>query len=139
MWYADGVEVQFTGKNTAARFFGERGMSKIRRNHFEADRPGLIRGGPDPMTADKWKGNGHVARPHLQNWLDCIRSRSAPNAPVEVGHRTVTICHLANIARELNRELKWDPSAKTFVDDPVANRLLDRPRRPGFELPSTGV
>ncbi|MCA9123323.1 MAG: hypothetical protein H6822_08235 [Planctomycetaceae bacterium] len=77
---------------------------------------------------------GHVARPHLKNWLDCIRNRGVPNAPVEVGHRTLTICHLANIARELNRPLRWNPEAEQFVDD-EANRLLDRPRRKGFDLP----
>jgi hypothetical protein len=47
----------------------------------------------------------------------------------------VTICHLANIARELNRPLRWDPETEQFIDDPEANRLLDRPRRKGFDLP----
>jgi len=107
----------------------------MRRNHFETDPPDLVKNGPDPSVAEKWQGGGHVARPHLKNWLDCIRTRGVPSAPVEVGHRTVTICHLANIARELNRPLRWNPEAEQFVDDDEANRLLDRPRRNGFELP----
>ena len=134
MWYADGVEVYFTGKNTAARFCGERGTMKIRRNYFEVDPPELITDGPDPRIAEQWKGGGHVARPHLRNWLDCVRTRKTPNAPVEVGHRTVTICHLANIARELNRELSWNPDKERFEGDLVANELLTRPRREGFQL-----
>lgn len=135
MRYADGVEVSFLGPNAPIRFHGEKGVMKVRRNHFEIDRPELITNGPDAGIAEKWKGSGHVARPHLQNWLDCIRTRAVPNAPVEVGHRTVTICHLANIARELNRPLKWDPDSEQFVDDKDADELLDRPRRLGFELP----
>lgn len=82
-----------------------------------------------------WKGKGIVAKPHLQNWLDCIKTRSDPAAPVEVGHRTISICHLAGIARELRRKLRWDPVKETFPDDQEACTLLDRPRRPGWELP----
>jgi predicted dehydrogenase len=144
MKYADGIELHFTpwaktsdlqGGPDFIVFHGEKGRLKMRRNHFETDPPGLIKNGPDAAAIDKWKGSGHVARPHLENWLDAIRSGAPLNAPVEVGHRTVTICHLANLARELNRHLRWDPEREQFIDDPEANQLLDRPRRKGFELP----
>jgi hypothetical protein len=84
---------------------------------------------------DKWKGGGHVARPHLENWLDAIRVGAPLNAPVEVGHRTVTICHLANIARDLNRPLHWDPGREQFTEDTAADDSLTRPRRNDFSLP----
>jgi len=45
-----------------------------------------------------------------------------------------TICHLANLARELNRKLRWDPADERFIDDQEANHLVDRARRKGFEL-----
>jgi hypothetical protein len=64
--------------------------------------------------------------------------RAEPRAPVEVGHRSVTICHLANIARELRRKVHWDPQTESFAGDDEANRLLDRPRRKGYELPEFG-
>ena len=133
MQYADGVHVTFLGANDPIRFHGERGVMKIRRNHFAVDPPDLINDAPGPEVAKKWSGSGHVARPHLQNWLDCIKTHGTPNAPIEVGHRTATICHLANIARELNRPLKWDPGKERFADD-TANTLLTRTRRRGFEL-----
>jgi predicted dehydrogenase len=136
MRYADGVELQFISDQGDVRFFGERGVLKMRRNHFETDPPDLIKNSPDPQLAGKWKGEGHVARPHLENWLECIRTRAVPNAPVEAGHRTATICHLANIARELNRPLHWNPEEERFLADDAANSLLDRPRRKGFELPA---
>ncbi len=135
MQYADGVEVSFLGPNSAIRFYGEGGVMKVRRNNFEIDRPDLITDRPDAAVAEKWKGNGHVAQPHLQNWLDCIRTRGVPNAPVEVGHRTVSICHPANIARELNRRLEWNPETEQLVNIREANELLDRQRRKSFELP----
>ena len=87
-------------------------------------------------NAEKWEGGGHVARPHLQNWLDCIRSRKTPNASIEIGQRSVTVCHLANIVREINRPLSWNPAEERFENDDEANVLLERPRRKGFELPT---
>lgn len=146
MKYADGIELHFTPWDSTHAgslksgpdfivFHGEKGLLKIRRNHFETDPPGLISHGPDAAAIDKWKGGGHVARPHLENWLDSIRNGVPLNATVEVGHRTVTICHLANIARELNRPLRWNPETEQFVDDKEANEFIDRSRRNGYGLP----
>jgi hypothetical protein len=57
---------------------------------------------------------------------------------VEVGHRTATICNLISIARELGQvgqTLRWDPVAERFTNSEEGNKLLDRPRRKGWELP----
>jgi len=106
------------------------------RNKYRTEPADLIKP-PDPDEQKKWEGPGQIARPHLENWIDCLQSRAVPNAPVEAGHRTATVCHLANIARELGRRLHWNPQTEEFERDEEANRLLKRPRRQGFELPST--
>jgi len=64
-----------------------------------------------------------------------VKSREPPNADVEIGHRSISVCHLVNITRELNRKLTWDPVAERFINDDEANKLVTRPRRAGFELP----
>ncbi|QEF96887.1 Glucose--fructose oxidoreductase precursor [Stieleria maiorica] len=135
MEYADGTTLNFLPDVPTATFYGEHGSMKISRNRFVTDPPDLIRNAPDPAIADRWKGSGFVARPHLQNWIDCMETRRPTNAPAEVGHRSVTVCHLANLVREVNRPLKWNPVEERFVDDEEANALLNRPRRKGFELP----
>jgi hypothetical protein len=116
----------------------ERPNSKleINRNRFATNPADFITDAPAPALQVKWEGEGWIARPHIQNWLDCIKSRDLPNADVEIGHRSVTVCHLLNITRELGRRLLWDPQSEQFVDDAEANTLLDRPRRVGYELPS---
>ena len=137
--YANGIELRMNGAKGVGGggiFYGEHGSIAVDRNRFRADPPDLITDPPDPSLSEIWKGAGIVARPHIQNWIDCIKSRSEPNAPVEVGHRTVTICHLFNIARELCRQIKWDPIRELIVGDDEASALLDRPRRVGWELPS---
>jgi predicted dehydrogenase len=72
---------------------------------------------------------------HLQNWIDCIHSRRPTAADVEIGHRTCTLCHLANIARRTGRRLRWDPEQEVFPDDREANALLERPQRAPYQLP----
>ena len=73
----------------------------------------------------------------ISNWIACLRSRKRPNADVEIAHRSSTICHLANIARELGRRLHWDPKKEQFAGDDQANALRSRPRRKGYELPKS--
>jgi predicted dehydrogenase len=50
-----------------------------------------------PRAIHEFKG-GIPTDPHVANFLDCVRSRKEPNAPVEVGHNAVTGPHLANLA-----------------------------------------
>ncbi len=136
--YANGIELRFDVPDSTAGggiFHGERGQMTIRRNGFRAEPPELIKNPPEAAMAKLWQGVGIVARPHLQNWLDCIKTRGVPHAPVETGHRAVTVCHLAGICRELRRKLRWDPHKEIFPGDEEANALLDRPRRKGYELP----
>ncbi len=135
MEYANGTMLNFVPGVTAATFYGERGTVTINRNSFAADPVELMADRLVSGNAEEWEGSGHVARPHLQNWLDCIQSRGTPNAPVEVGHRSATVCHLANLVREIDRPLRWNPIDEKFVDDDFANTMVDRPRRSGFELP----
>lgn len=136
MQYADGTILNFLPNVSTATFYGERGTMEISRNKFVTEPVDLVTDAPDPSVAAKWKGSVYVARPHLENWMDCIETRHTPNAPVEVGHRSVTVCHLANIVRELNRPLEWNPAEEQFIGDAAANARLDRPRRQGFELPT---
>jgi predicted dehydrogenase len=140
MKYADGVEVSFelegSGPMGGGIFVGSDCKMEINRNRFATNPPDFVKDAPAPAVQDKWEGDGWIARPHIQNWLDCIRSRALPNADVEIGHRSISVCHLLNITRELGRKLQWDPDAETFPGDDEANKLLDRPRRAGFELPT---
>lgn len=142
--YASGVEVRmrfldrrpFFGPRLGAVFVGERGKIEVNRNRVKSNPPELTADAPGDDVAAKWEGDGWIARPHVADWLDAMATRRRPNADVEVGHRTATICHLIAITRQLDRPLRWDPAAERVVDDEEANALLDRPRRAGWELPS---
>ncbi|NUQ65742.1 MAG: Gfo/Idh/MocA family oxidoreductase [Pirellulales bacterium] len=138
MRYADGVQVDYEldrGPMGGGIFTGTEAKIEVNRNKFTTNPPDFVKNGPDPAVAQPWEGAGWIARPHIQNWLDAIKTREKPNADVEIGHRSISVCHLANIAREVGRRLQWDPERETFPGDDEANAYLDRPRRKGWELP----
>jgi len=118
-----------------ALFVGEKGRILIRRNRFKVWPPELVTDAPDPRLAEKWKGNTWPANGHLRNWIMCVKSRKRPVADVEIGHRSISVCHLCNITREVGRKLRWDPRRERFIDDPEADAYLERPKRKGYELP----
>jgi predicted dehydrogenase len=140
MRYANGVILELkipipevTSGGVGGYFFGEKGKMEIDRNRVASNPKELIAGCPPPLPrpdGTDW------ADAHIRNWIDCMRSRQRPNADVEISHRATTVCHLANIARELGHKLRWDPDKEEFLGDDEANRLRSRPRRRGYEFPS---
>jgi predicted dehydrogenase len=68
-------------------------------------------------------------RPHVRNFLDCVKSRERPVADLESGHRSVTSCHLANIAMKTGRVVRWDPATEDIVGDAEARALLTKEYR----------
>jgi len=145
MTYAGGAVVNFMlekGPMGGAVFIGERGKLEINRNKITSNPPEIATGILAAVDVGdeerKWSDRTALwqAREHLQNWLECVKSRARPVADVEIGHRSVTVCHLANIVRQVGRALRWNPAEERFVDDPAADALLVRARRTGFELPT---
>jgi len=66
---------------------------------------------------------------HHRDWLTSIKTRQAPVAPAEVGHRSCTACLVAHDAMKLQRTLKWDPNSERYLNDNEANALLSRAQR----------
>lgn len=138
MRYANGTLLKLAGKvrgmeDLGAIFEGEHGRIEILRGDFLTDRPELKKDAPPPT-----KQGPKESIPHLENFFASVRTRKAPVAGPEVGHRATTLCHLVNICRQVQRRLQWNPAQERFVGDDQANALLARPRRAGYELPRIG-
>jgi len=117
-----------------AVFVGEKGRIEINRDAISSDNPELIGGADRPP-----KLSVNETEPHIQNWLDCIKSRGRCNADIEYGQRSSSLCYLVNIAREVGqvgKTLQWDPEKERFTNCDEGNALLSRPRREGWELPA---
>ncbi len=115
------------------RFVGKKGWIEINRDKISASSKDLLQAHGDP---------GHLTvpetQPHIQNWIDCIKSRKRCTADIEYGQRSSTLCYLVNIVRDIGRVgevLKWNPDEERFTNCDAANAMLARPRRKGYELP----
>ena len=71
---------------------------------------------------------------HTKNFIDCVRTRNQPNAPLVDGHHATNIAHLANIALKTGRTLRYDGEQELFANDAEANRQLARPHREPYDL-----
>jgi predicted dehydrogenase len=111
-------------------FIGEKGKLFVSRSTIRSEPESIL---AEPLTA------GDVSLPkspgHRQNWLECIKSRKLPICDVEIGARSVTVCHLVNLAYWHGKKLTWDPAKWEFPGDEEANGWRTRDRRKGYELP----
>lgn len=127
--YANGV-VMYHGGPGGVTFEGTKGTLHVDRGVIESDPPELVK-----IELKETDERLPTAPSHHRNWLDCIRSREKPICHAEVGHRSATVCHLANIGYWLRRPLRWDPEKERFVNDEEANALVNPPLRWPYELP----
>jgi hypothetical protein len=72
---------------------------------------------------------------HEKNFIECVKSRHDPNATIEVGRLSTTICHLGNICTHLRRDLVFDPKTETFGGDKAASAYLSKEHRKPYVLP----
>jgi predicted dehydrogenase len=128
--YANGV-VMCHGDADGVKFTGAEGVIEVNRGKFKSTPESLAK---EPL--DKLPIQLYLSRDHGGNWLECIRSRKDPICTIEIGARSVTVCHLGNLAWWNNRPLKWDPAKWEFVGDSEANTWLDRPKRDPWKLPA---
>ena len=126
--YANGVEV-LHGDSGGVLFVGTEGKILVNRGKFEATPSALGEAPLDDKAIRLYKSNNH-----LKDFLDCMRSRKKPICDVEIGCRSVTVCHLGNLAYWNHRRLKWDPVKERFIGDEEANQWLDRPKRGSWKV-----
>ena len=145
--YADGVHMIVSGEYpNGIRFEGTDGWIFVSRGDetvtasdpvarlrdsqaLAASDPRIIKSviGPDEIHL-------YDSQDHHGNWLDCIRSRQQPIAPVEVAHRACSACLIHHLAMKLERKLHWDPVNERFKNDDEANAMLSRPQRPPYTM-----
>ncbi len=130
--YADGVRLIAADNNRNKQgvvFEGADGWVYVRRGFLDAEPKSLLQERIGPDDIQLYRSNDHK-----RNWLECIRSRRPTVAPVEVGHRSCTMCLLGSIAMRLGRKLRWDPEKEEFLDDAAANHMRSRSMRAPWSL-----
>jgi predicted dehydrogenase len=144
--YANGVTMDISGDfPNGIKFYGTDGWIFVTRDEMvtptDSGKPAAA---PQPLTASNPKILDSVIGPdevHLYqsndqhgNWLECIKSRKAPTAPAEIGHRACSTCLIHHIAMKTKRRLYWDPIKEHFKNDDEANCMLSRPQRAPYMM-----
>ncbi|MHC4401498.1 MAG: Gfo/Idh/MocA family protein [Planctomycetota bacterium] len=131
--YENGVELvcRTDERPVGVRFEGTEGMVEVSAYPWKAQsEPAALIASEFPTGTIRFDATAA----HVRDFLDCVKSRRQPVAPVEVGHRSASLCHLGNVAIRLGRNVNWDPRRECFPGDDEASQMLMRPMRPPWTL-----
>jgi predicted dehydrogenase len=129
--YENGIELICTTSDSKAfaRFEGTEGTIETAYDSFTAAPESLKDSVISPNEIHLYRSNDHK-----RNFLDCIKTRKQTITPAEIGHRSTSLCLLANIAMLLKTKFRWDPKTESIIDNPQARRMLTRPMRAPWRL-----
>jgi len=116
--------------DSGVEFYGTDGrMFLSRRGKIQVLEPGN-KHTTVPVKPVAQDGDAHVA-----DFIESIRNERRPNADIEIGHLTSSLCHLGNLATLLGRGLQFDPATEQILNDPEANALISRTYREHWAVP----
>lgn len=132
--YGNGISVYVNppnSQNQMIRFFGDEGYIYVSRGRkFESSNPAL-RNAPLKSSDIRLDFSDN----HRLDFINAIRFGRRNVSPVEVGHRSATVCHLLSIAGRTNTHIKWNPATEKIENNnPTAENMLSRPRRSPYFL-----
>lgn len=112
------------GDSNGITFIGDKGWVEVDRAHIRTQPESLLK------EIVQLKGQAAFKRVgHHQNFLDCLKTRQDPICHIDVGYRSATVCHLANICHWTGQRFSWDPVKEAITDNPEAAKLLGREGR----------
>lgn len=136
--YAGNIPLQIVTGDEFVLFEGENGRIKVNRGRVtgkaieEQDADKGLMDKTNALMAELYS-SGKPGN-HMANFIDCVKSHKQPVSDVVSQHRSVSACHLGNIAARLQRKLAWDPVKELFTGDEEANKMISRAQREGFEI-----
>ncbi|UCD50248.1 MAG: Gfo/Idh/MocA family oxidoreductase [Phycisphaerales bacterium] len=130
--YANGIVMTVANNQQltqGARWYGEEGWIHVNRGGLSASNEKILKEeiGPNEIRL-------YGSRDHKQNFLDCVKSRKLTICPAEVGHRSISVGLLGEIAMLTGRKIKWNPQTEEIAGDPEASALLGRSYREPWVL-----
>jgi len=130
--YKTGVEISVANNSInaqGAKWIGDRGWVYVKRGRIAAEPASVLQEKIGPGETRLYNSGGHK-----RNFIDCIFSRKETICPAEVGHRSISVGLLGEIAMLTGRKIKWDPDTEEIIGDPGASELLGRPYREPWQL-----
>jgi myo-inositol 2-dehydrogenase / D-chiro-inositol 1-dehydrogenase len=138
MTFATGATILLKSGGSGVLIEGEKGRISVNRGRLtgkpviEIDKSPALKKQLADDVVELYQGKQPGS--HMRNFFDSVKSRKLPISDVFTHHRSVSACHLCNIAMRLQRTLKWDPKKEDFINDAEATAMLSRPQRKGFTI-----
>jgi predicted dehydrogenase len=130
------MHVRTDRKACGILFEGDEGRIYVNRRRLTGKPVEDLAKNPLPPDAIRLRNRipywGRYGEIHIRDFLNCIKTGEQPMSDVATQHRSMTACHLGNIALRLGRKVRWDGQREQFVDDAEANAMLSRPQRPQY-------
>jgi predicted dehydrogenase len=135
--YANGIEMRVANASRFPMSMGTTWIGDLGWLHV--DRGGKI-SASDPKILEEKIGDNEIhlikSENHYQNFVDSVRSRKPTIAPIEVAYRAISVGLLGEIAMTTGQKIQWDPEKQEIIGNPAASRLLSRPYRKPWTLPT---
>ncbi len=139
--FEDGIEmiVRHTaqddlGFDNGIMFEGTQGRFLVNRGKLVGKPVDQLADNPLPTDALERLYGQPMPQSHMHNFVECVNSRQQPISDVVSHNRMLNVCHAINIAMRLNKKVIFDPETRRFVNDDLANRLIQREPRAGYEI-----
>jgi predicted dehydrogenase len=130
--YKTGVVISVANNRVhaqGAKWIGERGWVYVKRGKIDAEPKSLLRDKIGPGETRLYVSGGHK-----RNFIDCVLSRKETICPAEIGHRSISVGLLGEIAMLTGRTIHFDPDTEQIRNDPGAAALLGRSYREPWQL-----
>jgi predicted dehydrogenase len=148
--YASGVTVKHAD-GFGVDFVGSEGRVRVNRGKFIFERDGKtlasFQGKQDEDTSlgqqvrkaeteflKEAKVKLYVSQNHIQDFLDCVKSRRQPITNAQIGGRTVICCHLMNLAYLHHQKIAWQPEQNAFAKGSGNAKWLTRDYRSPWQV-----
>jgi predicted dehydrogenase len=114
-----------------AVWYGENGWIQVNRHGIWASNPELLKTPIESLDTKIYHSTDH-----WKNFVDCIQDNKKTIAPAEVAHRSVSVALLGEIAMLTGQKINWDYQKEEIVGNEMASRLLMRPMRNPWAIPT---
>jgi predicted dehydrogenase len=135
--YADGIEMRVANASRLKLGMGTTWYGE--KEWIHTDRGNRLIAS-DPKILEEVIGENEIqlykSEDHWQNFVDCVRSGNQAIAPIEVAYRAISVALLGEIAMTTGQTIHWDPDKEEIIGNPRASRLLSRPYRHPWTLPT---
>lgn len=138
--FADGLtmhvrdEAPDKGLTNGIMFEGKEGRFVVNRGKIVGKPVEQLKEKPLPEDSMEKLYGQPMPKNHMDNFMECVKSRKTPISDLQSHNCMLNVCHAINIALRLNRKLTYDPKARKFVGDDLANSFVAREQRKGYEL-----